>query len=262
MQLNKFQNQFKDLMLDHPDALNSPPKDLAAFCKSGDIALPTRLKVYRNNVVGSLTDIMLATFPTLDKLVGRQFFEMMARDFILNNPPTQGCLSLYGAGFAEFIEEFELAKSLPYLADIARYEIALNQAYYAADDRALAPEDLGAIAPEKLDEIYLELRSSAQLLSSKFPLSVIQAFCAKDDGQGQLNIDQGGEFLLVYRPHLDTETVLLEEDTFFMLCQLSENKPLGEAVSNTLQTFKNFDFQAFLQKHLALETFKALDTNS
>ena len=261
MLLNEFQEEFKNLMLDDPKALDHPPEKLAAFCEVGEIALPDRLKVYRNNIIGSLTDVMVATFPVLDRLVGREFLELMARSYILENPPEHGCLSLYGDGFDEFIEGFELAKSLPYLPDVARFELALNKAYYAQDDQALNADALAAIAPDNLSEASLKPRYSVQLLRSRYPLTSIRAFCMAEKQDGQLNLDQGGEILMVHRPSLDTQTVILDEDEFMMLEHL-QTSSLGEATEKTLKKFPDFDFQAFLQKHIALETFQAHEQNT
>jgi hypothetical protein len=261
MRLNEFQERFKDLMLDDPKVLDHPPGDLAAFCAEGDIPLPKRLSVYRNNIVGSLTDVMVATFPVTDKLVGRGFLELMARSFILKNPPEQGCLSLYGEGFAEFVEGFELAKSLPYLPDIVRFELALNKAYYAADDAALTAEALGAVSPEKLGDLQLSLRDSVHLVQSRFPLTAIRDFCMAEAPGEKLDIGQGGERLMIYRPDLESVSVPLEGAEYMMLEHLHAGRALGDAVESLLNKHENFDFQGFLQKHLALETFKALPAN-
>ena len=257
MQLNKFQTRFKDLMLDHPDALNAPPEDLTAFCEVGEIDLPTRLKVYRNNIVGSLTDVMVATFPIIDNLVGREFLELMARGFILENPPNHGCLSLYGDGFEKFIDGFELAKSLPYLPDVARFELALNKTYYAADDLPLTTEGLGIIPPDELENARIPLRDHVHLVQSRFPLTAIRDFCMAETQDKTLSLDQGGVFLMIYRSGIDTQTLEISESEHFMLEQLLAEKPLGEAVETTLNSYQDFDFQDFLQKHLSLETFKA-----
>lgn len=257
MQLSEFQNRFKDLMLDHPDALDAPPEDLAGFCETGEIDLPTRLKVYRNNIVGSLTGVMIAIFPIMEKLVGREFMELMARSFILENPPSGGCLNSYGDGFAEFIEGFELAKSLPYLADVARYELAINQSYYGADDAPLKTDALSEIAPEKLGDLPLRLRNSIKLVQSRFPLISIQEFCNADDPDGTLSLDQGGVFLMIMRPELETQTVELSAAEFEMLSHLAQGKTLGDALEATLNTHQEFDVQEFLQKHLSLATFQA-----
>lgn len=257
MPLNKFQNSFKELMLDNPEALEAPPSALADICEVGEIALPERLKVYRNNIIVSLTEVMVATFPIIDKLVGRQFLELMARSFILESPPKQGCLNLYGEGFDQFIERFELAKSLPYLPDVARFEIALNAAYYAKDDEALDAEALAQIDRDTLPEIHLRPRESVNLVQSSFPLTAIQAFCSKENPEGQLRLDQGGESLIAYRPVLETQTVILDNDEFMMLAHLSEST-LGAAVEAVLAQFPSFDFERFLQKHLSLGTFQSL----
>ncbi len=258
MRLNEFQIAFKDLMLDHPNALNAPPSNLAEFCESGDIDLPTRLKVYRNNIVGSLTDLMVATFPLIKNLVGQEFLEGMARSFILAHPPQSGCLNLYGEGFGDFIEHFSPAASLPYLPDMARYELAMNAAYYARDCQPLLTNDLAAIAPDDLGDIVLKLRASAHLKQSRFLLTAIKAFC-DNNGEGQLDLDQGGEKLMVYRPKLEVKSVILDEDEFACLSLLNDRQTLGNAVEQILIQYPAFDFQAFLQKHLALGTFQAFE---
>lgn len=261
MLLNDVQVRFRDVMLDHPDVAANPPSDLEAVFESGDIALSERLKIYRNNIVGSVTDMMVATFPTLEKLVGTAFLEGMARSFILAHPPSHGCLNLYGAGFSEFIEGFAPAAALPYLPDIARLELAMNDSYYAADDLALDGQGLAAIAPEALGDTVLRFRHSVKLLQLAYPVTAIRDFAFSDQSGDAPDIDAGGETLMVHRPFLDTQIVILSAAEHFMLRQLADENPLGAAVEATLTLHDRFDFQEFLQKFLALETFVAFDTN-
>ena len=258
MQLNEFQERFKALMLDNPKALDTPPEELAQFCKADAISLPTRLKVYRNNIVGSLTDMLKTTFPTIKALVGEQFFEMLARSFILQHPPSKGVLSHYGEGMDAFIRAFELAKSLPYLPDIATYEIAKNHSYHAADDLPLTTEQLAAVPAEDLDTLHIGLRAYVFLVASKYPLTAIEEFCKNKKTDETLDLDQGGECLMVFRSSLDTKTDILAKDEFEFLRQLSEGASLGEATEAVLSHHPDFNIQAVLQKHLALETFRAL----
>ena len=254
MRLNKVQENFKNMMLDDPKALDAPPADFAAMFEEGSIPLPARLKVYRNNIVGSLTDLMLATFPTIEKLVGREFLEGMARSFILKHPPAQGCLSTYGAGFAEFIKSFKPAQSLPYLPDMARLEIAMNEAYYAPDDMALSPENLS--------DTTLFPRSSVHLIASDYPLTAIREFCHSSDSGQAPDIHSGGETLMVYRPHLESLIVTMPPDDFAMLSALSSGKTLGKATESTLESYPEFDLQGFLARHLKYETFCTSSANT
>jgi hypothetical protein len=261
MRLNEFQQQFKDLMLDHPDALQTPPEALADFCMSGDIPLPERLSVYRNNIVGSLTDVMRSSFPVLEALVGQEFLEGMARAFILKNPPARGCLNFYGAGFAEFIEGFAPAKSLPYLPDIARFELALGQSYYADEDRAMAAEELGTIAPDDLGALQLFLRESVRLISSPYPLVALRDYCLAGANGQPPALDQGGATIMVYRPDYNVEVIETQVDEHLMLSTLQTGQALGTSVEAVLAHHPEFDFGAFLQKHIARETFLPLATN-
>jgi len=63
---------------------------------------------------------------------------------------------------------------------------------------------------------------------------------------------------MIFRPALNTQTVLLDEDEYLMLVLLADGQTLGAAVEKVLETHPNFDFQNFLQKHMSLETFRAL----
>jgi len=89
-----------------------------------------------------------------------RFLEAMCRSFALKNPPQHGCLNSYGAGLPEFIKAFPPAKSLTYLSDMAALELAMNAAYYAADDKPLRAESLQNIAPENLPETQIKLRAN------------------------------------------------------------------------------------------------------
>jgi hypothetical protein len=83
-----------------------------------------RFAVYRNNVFASLIDALADTYPVMLALVGNEFFRAMAKVFVQTNPPRSRVLACYGSGFADFVEDFYPARSLPYLADVARLEIA------------------------------------------------------------------------------------------------------------------------------------------
>lgn len=261
MRLSEVQRRFSDMMLDHPDVVENPPEDLAVVFEAGDIALSHRLKVYRNNIVGSLTDVMLESFPVIEALVGKEFLEGMARSFVLENPPARGCLTFYGDGFAEFIEGFAPAASLPYLPDIARLEIAMNDAYYARDDAALTAEDLGCIAAEDLASVVVPLRHAVQLLQSPYPVHDIRGFALSGNQDTSLDIDTGGVKLLIDRAEMDSRIVVLDDAEFSVLCALKNQVALGEAVEGAMEHFPDFDFQEFLQKHLTLETFAAIESN-
>ena len=256
MDLKTVQSTFKDLMLDHPDALNAPEKEFAAQFETGRIDLSRRLKVYRNNIVGSLTDVVMASFPILEALVGQAFLEGAVRTFVLQRPPVHGCLNTYGAGFDEFLRDFPPAESLPYLPDVAALELAMNAAYYARDEESLTGEVLAAIPAETLHDFVPVVADHVELIESIYPLLAIKSFC-EDGAEGTLNLDQAGVKLMIARPDLEVQIAQLEDDEFMALLHFKEGRALGEVVELVMTDYPGFNFQDFLQKHLALETFRS-----
>jgi hypothetical protein len=261
MQLGDIQNQFKNLMLDHPDTLDNLDSNFAAAFKTGNIELSRRLSVYRNNVVGSLSDAIIATCPTLEKLVGKDFLERMARSFVLKRPPLRGCLNTYGAGFDDFIAAFKPAESLPYLPDIAQLDLAMNPAYYAQDQIAMTAENLATIPPESLGDTRLKICDHVHLLKSQYPIDKIYEFCQIENPDYDLDVSAGGVCVMVFRQNFSTQLAVLDEGEFEMLTAL-HTLPLGEALESVMGENESFDFQTFLQKHMALETFCCDSANS
>src|SRR5271155_749397 len=97
---------------------------------AAEFVVPTgagaRLAVYRHHCVDSLTEVLAATYPVTRELLGDNFFAHLAESHIASRPPTEPCLSWYGASFATTVEDNRGCASLPYLADVARLEWALH----------------------------------------------------------------------------------------------------------------------------------------
>ena len=97
----------------------------------------SRFAVYRNNVHSALINALAAAYPVARQLVGEEFFRAMAGLYVQAHPPISPLISEYGSTFADFIQAFEPASSVPYLADVARLERLRVRAYHAADCQVL-----------------------------------------------------------------------------------------------------------------------------
>src|ERR1700753_784655 len=104
-----------------------------------------RYNVYRNNVTVSLIDALAAVYPAVQRITGVDFFRAMARFHIRATPPSSPLLFEYGRDFPAFIESYEHARAMPWLADTARIERAWLDAYHAADATPLAADALASI---------------------------------------------------------------------------------------------------------------------
>lgn len=255
MSLNTFQKNFKATMLRPLAQLDETAPQFDDVFISDHIPLNERLKIYHNNVLGSLAKTIQAAYPLLVDLVGEDFLKNLAREFIIENPPQSACLHHYGEGFDTFLKNHKSCTQLPYLPDMAKMEWALHNAYHAADDSPMSAEDLGNIPPEALAGTKLKLRGSVSLIASPYPLQALRNMCQKKtDDTPDMDKDHKTK-LMIWRQKLETNILSLEDDEYQMLSHINNGLNLGEAIEQTLADYRAFDFASFLQKHIVLETF-------
>jgi hypothetical protein len=217
-----------------------------------------RLGAYRNNTIISLTEALKATFPVVCRLVSERFFAYAVDAFIRRHPPTGPCVSEYGGELPDFLAAFEPVRQLPYLADVARLEWAINVAYHAADMGPLDPASLAALPPERSASVTFVLHPCSGLVASPYPVRRIWD-ANQTDGDGRADLDAGACRLLVCRldradaPGFSIIELSLGEHTF--LRALADGKALGEAGQAATAEDKTFDLAATLSACFSRSTF-------
>jgi hypothetical protein len=207
---------------------------------------PKRFAVYRNNVVVGLTETLNDAFPAVQRIVGADFFRVMARAYVMAEPPRSPILLDYGAGFPDFIRQFEPAAALPYLADVARIECAWIEAYHAPEASPIDPEAFSTIAPDQLPAISLELHPSLRLVRSQFPSLTIWQMNIAGGLPAPVDLAAGGEDVLVVRPLADVEVRLIPKGSLEFIQTLADGKPVLAALEAALIANPRFDLSANL----------------
>ena len=105
-----------------------------------------RFAVYRN----SLSDALETAFPAIRALLGDTNFRNIAGVYCRAHPPTSPIMQQFGADFGVFLDGFEPVKRFRCLPDIAKIEIALRQAYHAADNSGDAAVTLSTYTPDQI----------------------------------------------------------------------------------------------------------------
>jgi hypothetical protein len=164
-----------------------------------------RFNVYRNNVLVGLIEALKAAFPAVCRIVGDEFFSAMARVHAALEPPASPVMLEYGATFPAFIEAFEPAQSVPYLADVARLERAWVEAYHAAESTPIALHELGAIDTARLPHVSFAMHPSLRVVRSPFPVVTLWQMNIDGGVPAATDIFCGGEQALVIRPDAEVE---------------------------------------------------------
>ncbi|MFG1495586.1 DNA-binding domain-containing protein [Saccharospirillum sp. HFRX-1] len=204
-----------------------------------------RFGIYRNNFSHSLIEALQDIFPVCCALTGTEFFRAMARDYVYQYPPSSPVLVHYGEYFADFIEAFEPARSLPYLADMARLERLWLSSYHSANSQPLSVEQLTAVLnqPQQLEQARLKLSPACQCLSSDFAvLSVWQAHQPQSKIRLRDLTLNSAETVLLTRPALHVQLHLIEPDAGTFVSRLHQGQVFSDAMTGL-----EFDLIALLQ---------------
>ncbi|OCP19204.1 MULTISPECIES: DNA-binding domain-containing protein [unclassified Ensifer] len=216
-----------------------------------------RFNVYRNNVTVSLIEALAATFPAVQRVTGEVFFRAMARFHVRESPPTSPLLFEYGRDFPDFIARYEYARSMPWLADVARIERAWLDAYHAADAKVLAADAIAAIPAERLGGIVFKPHPATRLVRSVYPAVTIFAANRAEGPVGRVD-NAAPESALVTRPELDVIVRRLSTGTDILLDALLRGRPLAEAAESAATQCPTFDLAAGIAVMLEAGAFTAI----
>ncbi|SMN01788.1 Conserved domain protein [uncultured Candidatus Thioglobus sp.] len=128
------------------------------------------IKIYHNQYFISLKQALGNSYSCVKRLVGEGFFNSLASDFIKTHPSKTGSIIDYGSEFSEFIANDARCKTLPYLADVAKFEQLYERCYFSLEGKFF--------------------------MHSSFPLIKIWQL---DENSEQLDLSTGGDYLKIYK---------------------------------------------------------------
>jgi hypothetical protein len=207
--------------------------------------------------VVSLIDALAAIYPAVQRITGVEFFRAMARFHVRATPPTSPLLFEYGRDFPAFIENYEYARSMPWLADVARLERVWLDAYHAADAASLSAESLAAIPPERLAEAVFTPHPATKVVRSRFAVVTIFAANRHDQPVGRIEASTP-EDALVTRPDLDVVVRHLPAGGVVFLTSLMARRSLGEAAASASEGSASFDLAANIAGMIQAGAFTAI----
>lgn len=214
-----------------------------------------RFAVYRNNVAVSLTEALRTGFPALAKLLGEENFRGLAGLFLRAHPPASPVLMHYGDAMPGFLASLPQLAHLPYLADVARLELALREAYHAADAPVLGAQDLADRPAERLMAARVTLHPALRIVASPWP---VHGIWARNMVEGAPKPASGAETVMVTRPGFDPVQTRLPPGADAFLAVLGGGARFGDAV-DAAAAVPGFDLAATLPGLLTAGAFTGLE---
>ncbi len=218
-----------------------PAAPRSPFVGASTVVEP-RVAVYRGNVFANARKALAAAYPIIEKLVGPEFFDGLAREYSRHSPSSAGDLNEYGHAFPVFLDTFPHVRDLPYLPDVARLEWSIHRAHYAADAVPLDLDRLAGLAPEAQGALRLRLHPACAVLTSQWPLARIWDV-HRDDFVGDRTVafDPMTHHCLVHRPHWRVMVGALDSGAHAFLDAVRAGRSLEESVVHALAADASFD---------------------
>jgi hypothetical protein len=189
----------------------------------------------------SLIEVLAARYPVIHRLVGELSFHIVARRFILSEPPNIAISPSYGDNFPRFLRGQGNAASFEYVADIAELEMVRGKAHRASDVRPLSAADaLLPLRAQWLNGMRITLHPSVCLVQSRFPIVTIWENNRCDDENGMIG-RWSAEAALVARPFLEVEVRRFLPGGYTFVRALSEGQTVASAVRAATATTSKFE---------------------
>jgi hypothetical protein len=216
--------------------------------------------IYQHSAIANITYSLSLTYPVIEKLVGKAFFQATCKEFIRVIWPKSGNMDDYGVEFADFLAQFEHAKHLTYLQDVARLEWAFHQSSLA-DEASITDWSTLAQVSDILQLCFI-LAPSVNLLTSIYPIEQIWQSNQSDiPSAAELDlsvVNDNGEYkskyvyLLVFRQGLKTLILSISQGEFTLLQAIFEKQNFEQAIIKATEQQADISIDNSLKKFIEL----------
>ncbi len=151
------------------------PRATPGLLGDGRASAAERLHVYRHAYVARILGALRDDYPALCAALGQARFDALAADYLRAFPSQHPSLRFAGAHVPRFLAHCADASLPPWAAELARLELAVTDAFDAADARPLLRSDLAQLAPDAWDALALAPLPGVQLLALAWPVRALRA---------------------------------------------------------------------------------------
>jgi hypothetical protein len=209
---------------------------------------PRRFGIYRGNLGAHWSRALSSAYPVLRRLVGDEFFDALARVYGRAHPAVDPDLNRFGAALPDFLAGFAPAAEYPYLADVARLEWAVHEAWFAPDADG-APATLAGLAPDAFAAARAVLHPSLRLHASPWATAALW-HAHQDGGPDFPDLLRADTHALVLRPRFDVLVHTIGAAEYAALSRLARGDTFGAALDAAFDLDEDFDVAAHLRRWL------------
>lgn len=192
------------------------------------------IEIYSRGYVARLTESLGETYEATWWILGDDEFFKLCREYIRDHPSQTFDLSDYGVSFSEFLKERLTQLEIPFISDLAKFELEFKKIFHAPNLVSSAPS--GTMVG---DDTCFRLSSSASFVESKFPIySIWKLRGTSLEHLANLNF-KNPENLLLFKKDSQVFIHSLRKDESCVVKSLANANTLGGTLNLLLQQFPN-----------------------
>lgn len=240
---------YKNQSLFINDILNL--SDNLSYKKQKNFASVDLLKIYQNNYFGSLQEALAITYDIIQKFVGEDFFEYLAKEYIQNYPLKTPDLINFGDKFYKLIKKNAQCKPYPYLIDLAKIQWHIEKIYNTKYCNELDINILQKMDKQQYPNMNISMSKDTAVIISKYAIFDLYDFDGEDDID--TNVPQS---VLIKRTNNEIVVVQIEKTIALFYKKMKKGKSISKAIK---ELPKDFDFEialGFLIQNNCIEKFK------
>lgn len=220
-----------DQAIRSPEATSEIPAD-----RLGEVVVPShsmtsaeRVEVYHGMYLLRMVEALEYDYPTVKHYLGEDAFEELVREYVQVFPSRSYTLNRLGDHMPEYLESREEWADSQFLADLARFELAITQVFDEAESPVLTAEELQSVPTEAWESARLEPISAFRLLELKH--AVVPHLKAYHHDRPSPRPRRRNTWVAVYRRDFSPLYLELSRAEHDLLQALVEGTPLAEALA-------------------------------
>lgn len=222
--------------------------------------LQAGLSVHRNTIYKALIDALRANYPSVERLMGREWFVASAHAFLAEQRPLEPSLIAFGSAYPDFLTGIPASEELDFLPGVARLDRYWTEAHIASDAGVLSADAMARILPEALFDLELRPHPSARLEWFNYPApSLWRLNRPTIPPSKRFDLDWVSEGALIARPRGEVVMLTLDAPGFAFLQKCYAGASLGKAAVAALEIDVATDMTARIAQFINSGAFLALD---
>jgi hypothetical protein len=199
----------------------------AEIISTEKLSATERLDIYRNAYFSRLLEIFCLDYPALHTLLGDDEFMLLTRRYIDSNPSQYRSIRWFGNNLASFMEQRQPYANKPILAEMARFEWLLTEAFDAADEAVMPLENMAMIPFDKWPKMTFRLHTAVKKVN--FQWNITQLWKAAEANE-PLYPEKHAEPIdyLIWRKEYEVQFSSLSPDEAYMIDSMLTGENFGD----------------------------------